>query len=190
VGTAALVRSTSGLGNVAVGSTAGCNVTTGGGNVIIGSTTSTNAYNPVFDVTNQNEIISLGSAAVVGAYVKVAWTVVSDAREKIVKGPVPHGLEFVKKLEPKAFHFKENRESDVISGPLRYGFIAQEILELEGDESVIIDNQDENILRYNGEALVPVLVNAIKELASNLEELTAENAELRTDFEEYKRTHP
>jgi hypothetical protein len=115
----------------------------------------------------------MGSTAVTNAYVQVAWTVVSDARDKIVEGDVPHGLEFVNQLEPKAFHFKEERDSDTPNGPLRYGFLAQDILALEGETGVIIDNEDPDKLRYNGEALVPVLVNAIKELSAKNDELEA-----------------
>ena len=72
--------------------------------------------------------------------------------------------------------FRENRESDVAHGNVRYGFKAQEILALEGDNPVIIDNEDSEKLRYNGEALVPVLVKALQEL----------NAK----FEAYVATHP
>lgn len=83
---------------------------------------------------------------------------------------VPHGLEFVKQLNPVAFQFKETRDSNTPHGPVRYGFKAQDILALEGeDNAVIIDNEDPDKLRYNGEALVPVLVNAIKEQQTLIE---------------------
>jgi hypothetical protein len=42
-------------------------------------------------------------------------------------------------------------------------------LALEGDNPVIIDNEQPEHLKYNGEALVPVLVNAIKELKAEIE---------------------
>jgi hypothetical protein len=42
---------------------------------------------------------------------------------------------------------------------------------LEGDNPVIIDNEFEDALKYKGEHLVPVLVNAIKELKTRIEEL-------------------
>lgn len=101
------------------------------------------------------------------------FPVVSDARDKIVQGDVPHGLDFVNQLEPKSFYFKESRDGEVPNGPLRYGFLAQDILALEGDGSVIIDDEDSEKLRYNGEALVPVLVNAIKELSAKNDALEA-----------------
>jgi hypothetical protein len=115
----------------------------------------------------------MSSTAVTNAYIQVAWTVVSDERDKTNFDLVPHGLDFVKQLNPVAFQFKESRDSDTPHGPVRYGFKAQDILALEGDDNaVIIDNENPDKLRYNGEALVPVLVNAIKELA-------AENAALK-----------
>ena len=88
---------------------------------------------------------------------------------------VPHGLDFVKQLNPVAFQFKENRDTDIPNGPVRYGFKAQDILALEGeDNSVIIDNKNPDKLRYNGEALVPVLVNAIKEQQTQIEQQQAQ----------------
>ena len=44
-------------------------------------------------------------------------------------------------------------------------------LELEGSDNVIIDNDDPENLKYKGEHLVPVLVNAIKELTARVKEL-------------------
>lgn len=120
----------------------------------------------------------MGTTAVTNAYIQVAWTVVSDARDKIVEGTVPHGLEFVSRLEPKAFRFKEKRESEVPNGPLRYGFLAQDILALEEGEGVIIDAETPDKLLYNGEALVPVLVNAVKELFEEVKLLKVELAAL------------
>ena len=96
------------------------------------------------------------------------------ARDKMNFDTVPHGLEFIKQLNPVAFQFKFARDSSIPNGPVRYGFKAQDILELEGeDNAVIIDNDDPDKLRYNGEALVPVLVNAIKEQQTIIDTLIA-----------------
>ena len=173
VGSQSLQNAT-GDANTAIGNFAGNTVTSGSKNVILGHNGAPDT--PVFTVTTEDNRVVVGTTAITNAYVQVAWTVVSDARDKIVQGNVPHGLDFVKQLEPKAFHFKETRDSETPHGPLRYGFLAQDILALEGEKGVIIDNEDADKLRYNGEALVPVLVNAIKELSTKVEELEAKLA--------------
>jgi hypothetical protein len=163
--------STTAASNVAIGVNAGTAVTTGQANTIFNPYNSAGSNAPVFSITTQNDRISMGSTGVTNAYVQVAWTVVSDARDKTDFKPIPHGLSFVNKLNPCSFYFKQSRESDVKAGIKRYGFKAQEILALEGDDAVIIDNEDPEKLRYNGEALVPVLVKAIQELTARVAEL-------------------
>ena len=56
-----------------------------------------------------------------------------------------------------------DRSSQETSGPERYGFLAQEILELEGENPVIINNDDKENLKYNQSSLVPVLVKAVQQ---------------------------
>ena len=178
IGAFALYASTSGSYNVAAGLNGLRYLTTGSGNIAIGSSSNTGAYAAVFDVTSQNNRIAMGSTAVTNAYVQVAWTIVSDARDKTNFAPVPHGLSFLNALKPTAYQYTENRESSTPNGPIRYGFLAQDILELEGANSVIIDAEDPEKLRYNGEALVPVLVNAVQELSAMVKALQAEVAAL------------
>ena len=84
-----------------------------------------------------------------------------------------HGLDFVTNLQPVKFNFKKSRENATPHGNARYGFKAQDILALEGDNPVIIDNENEDNLKYQGEALVPVLVKAIQELSTENEALKA-----------------
>ena len=164
LGYRSLRKNTTGSDNVAIGRDSGYFNTTGSGNISIGVCNSSGSYAPVFGLGTSNNRIAMGSTAVTNAYVQVAWTVVSDARDKMNFDNVPHGLEFIKQLNPVAFQFKFTRDSSIPNGPVRYGFKAQDILALEGeDNAVIIDNDDPDKLRYNGEALVPVLVNAIKE---------------------------
>jgi len=172
----ALYALTTGEGNTACGNSAGIGITTGEGNGVFHVTNVNGNPAPVFSITTENNRIVIGTTDITNAYVQVAWTVVSDARDKTNFAPITHGLDFVNQLNPLSFQFKENRETDVAHGPVRYGFKAQEILALEGDNPVIIDNEDSEKLRYNGEALVPVLVKALQEL----------NAK----FEAYVATHP
>ena len=121
----------------------------------------------------------MGHNNITNAYVKVAWTVTSDARDKIDFEPVPHGLAFARQLQPVAYYMRRSRDTDERSGRKRYGYKAQDILALEGNEPVIIDNEQPEHLKYNGEALVPVLHNAIIEMADMIDQLKAEIAALK-----------
>jgi hypothetical protein len=178
VGVLAMRSCTTGRHNTGIGYEALRNLTTGVGNIGIQPYSNAETYQPVFNITTESNRIAMGSNGVTNAYVQVAWTVVSDARDKTDFQPVPHGLSFVQQLNPVSFYFKESRDSDVKTGIKRYGFKAQEILALEGDDAVIIDIEDSEKLRYNGEALVPVLVKAIQELSAANEALTARIAAL------------
>lgn len=165
--------SNNGSYNTALGNEAGCNISTGCGNIVIGSYTAGGVFSPVCSLTSQSDRVVMGSTAVTNAYIQVAWQVISDARDKNVEGAVPHGLEFVNALKPVAYRFKKSRENPISHGPVRYGFLAQDILALEGEPGVIIDDTNPEKLSLQGESLIPVLVNAIQEL-------TKENQELRS----------
>ena len=70
---------------------------------------------------------------------------------------------------------RKNRESDEVNDgdKVRYGFSAQQVLALEGDKNVIIDNRNPDKLFIDSASLIPVLVNAIKELSAKVAELEA-----------------
>jgi hypothetical protein len=179
IGVQAGVNITTGTNNLTIGTSNAGTLSTGSGNIGIGGFNSSGSSAPVYAFAGgDNNRVQIGSTAVTNAYIQVAWTVVSDARDKTDFQPIPHGLSFVQQLNPVSFYFKESRDSDVKTGIKRYGFKAQEILALEGDDAVIIDNEDSEKLRYNGEALVPVLVKAIQELSAANEALTARIAAL------------
>jgi len=169
VGLNALQNNTTGNYNSAMGVAALNSNTTGSGNSAFNPMNSAGTYAPVFNPTVENNRLCMGSTGVTNAYIQVPWTVISDARDKTNFAPVPHGLEFVNQLKPTAYQFKEDRETDVATGIVRYGFKAQDILALEGDTPVIIDTENLDKLRFNSDSLIPVLVNAIKELTARLE---------------------
>ena len=185
VGTNAMLDATTAKNNVGVGASALENLTSGenniqiGGNLWTGYPNFAHTYSPVFDVTNEDNRLVLGHTSISNAYVKVAFTVTSDERDKMNFAPVPYGLDFVNKLKPTAFQFKVDRDTETPLGGVRYGFKAQEVLELEGDDPVIIDAEDANHLKYKGEHLVPVLVNAVQELTTMVNELKSELAALK-----------
>jgi hypothetical protein len=172
----ALIGNTTGSYNTATGVNALVSNTTGSGNSAFNPLNAAGTFAPVFNPITENNRFCMGSTGVTNAYIQVAWTVVSDARDKTDFAPVPHGLDFVTKLNPIAYRYKMNREDTEGHGPVRYGFKAQEVLALEGDKPVVVDAEDLEKLRFNDQSMIAVLVNAIKELKS--------------EFDVYKLTHP
>ena len=173
-GVNALYFNTTGSSNTANGFQALVNNTTGSGNTAINPLNSAGSYAPVFNPTTENDRFCMGSTGVTNAYIQVAWTVVSDARDKTDFATVPHGLDFVTKLSPTAYRYKMSRDSVEGHGPVRYGFKAQDVLALEGDNPVIVDAEDADKLRFNDQSMLAVLVNAIKELNAKIEAQAAE----------------
>ncbi len=182
LGNGCLIANTTGGSNVAIGFALETNETgsdnvgigwsalassTGDNNIAIGSGAGADA---VFNATTESNRIVMGNNSHTNAYIKVAWTVTSDARDKVVLGSVPHGLEFVARLHPLAYKFRAQRSEDVTVGGLRYGFLAQDVQVLD-TQGVVIDAGDPDNLKYNESALVPILVQAIQELKARVEVL-------------------
>lgn len=178
-GTRALFNSISGSNNVAVGHSALRVVTTGSNNIGIGvnaGRTGTGlSPQGITNINTQSNRIVMGNDEHTCAQIKIAWTATSDCRDKTCFAPVPHGLNFVRALKPTEYRFRYGgRESEIPEEKRRYGFLAQDILPLEGDDPVIISTEDPDKLQYTEAHLIPVLVKAIQELAQRVEEL--ENA--------------
>ena len=117
----------------------------------------------------------MGNSSHTCALIQVGWTTVSDSRDKCIFGTVPHGRGFLQGINPITFAFKD-RQTGCLTDPegkRRYGFSAQEIAELEGDSKVIASTEDPENLKITNEYLVPVLVNAVKELSAELDALKA-----------------
>lgn len=171
VGTDTLGYVTTGTTNVAVGYNAGHYIETGTNNLCIGYNSGSDALYSIGG--SSSNIIVMGNNSSAQAFVKVSWTVLSDARDKTAFAPVPHGLNFVTQLKPTAYNLRKERGSDEVTdgSRVRYGFLAQDILALEGDNPVIIDNSDPEKLKYNEASLIPVLVNAIQELKAEVDAL-------------------
>ncbi len=168
IGYNSLIAST-GSNNTAIGRHSGFLITTGANNVCIGNASGTNVS--PFGITTQSNRLVLGDNSITNAYIKVAFTVTSDERDKTDIQDITTGLDFVNKLKPKSFWFRKERGSDEKAGQQRYGFIAQDILALEGNNPVIIDNEQEDHLKYKGEHLIPILVKAIQELTIEVNKL-------------------
>ena len=156
--------------NTGIGSNAGQYITSGVNNICIGSNSGLSS-SPSGIISTQSNYACFGDNNITNAYIKVSWTVTSDARDKTEITPVSLGLDFVSKLNPVSYKFTDNRTDKNPTGDTQYGFLAQEILALEGNNPIIIDNKDENALKYKGESLVPVLVKAIQELKAEVDSL-------------------
>lgn len=161
-----------GNSNTGLGTEAGYYITTGVNNTCVGIQAGTDA---VANLTTQSNYVVLGNNSTANANIKVAWTVTSDARDKCNISPCTSGLAFVSSLKPVRYQYRKQRDSEqpATDARPRYGFLAQDILALEGEEPVIIDNRDPESLKFNESSLVPVLVNAIKELGEQVTALTA-----------------
>ena len=163
-----------GSNNTAIGRSAGSTLTTGSSNVLIGYAATPSA------VTVGNEV-SIANGSVIARFqgAAAAWTFVSDARDKDNIQNLSFGLDFVTQLQPRKFSWNI-RNSDVDKGKEAAGFIAQELLSVVESQSAdclgLVYTNDPNQFSIAQTNLIPVLVNAIKEL----------NAK----FEAYVATHP
>lgn len=174
---------TSGQQNVVIGANSGAALTTGGANTLVGDNAGGN-------VSTQNYQIVLGGgsscalATICGgvtfrfggtcALYALAngtntWTAVSDQRLKENVADLALGLDFVNKLQPRTFNWKADETPAA-------GFIAQEaaavVDEYDADYLGFVDKSNE-FMGVGATALIPVLVNAIKELKAELDELKA-----------------
>ena len=173
-GREALRNNITGSNNTAIGRSALYNNTTGSGNFGAAFRNSSGTYAPVFDPSNTSNRVVMGHTGVTNAYVQVAWTVVSDARDKTEIESLEKGLDFVEQLNPVSYKFRKDRDTEETTGKKRYGFLAQEVLEVEGDDNVIVDTEDLDKLKMTNEELIPVLVKAIQELKAEVDLLKAQ----------------
>jgi hypothetical protein len=163
---------TTGSCNTFIGFCAGYCNSTGNNNMFFGCCAGVGAVGLASITTEANRII-MGNNAHTCAQIQIAWTAVSDIRDKCIFGSVPHGRGFLQKLNPVKFAFKDRTTGCITDpeGKRRYGFSAQEILEAEGDEPVITSPENPDKLQVTSDYLIPVLVNAIKELSAEIETL-------------------
>jgi len=168
LGEASGFRMTSGICNTMVGCNSGSQITSGDNNVVLGVLSGADS---VRNITSGDNEIVIGNNSHTSAFIKIDWTVTSDLRDKTNIEDVSYGLDFVNQITPIKYKFKTSREDETPIGKSKFGFKAQEILTLEGDNPIIINNDDEDNLKLTSAYLIPVLVNAIKELKAEIEEL-------------------
>ena len=166
LGTGAGTLST-GSQNVFVGHIAGGTTTTGENNIVLGYQSNAAAATTSNSITLGNSSHNVLRCAV------TSITSLSDARDKKDVAPIDLGLEFVKELNPVKFVWDDRNEEgkhDVADS----GFIAQDLKALEDKYEVadvlklVYDENPEKLEASYGR-LIPVLVQAIKDLAAKVE---------------------
>ena len=115
--------------------------------------------------------IKLGNNAITAACIHVAWTVISDERDKTDIADLNYGLDFINDLQPKAFKYRNTRTSTATDGRCRYGFVAQDIQDVEDGDKVIVNEDNPEQYGINTDYIVPILVNAVKDLKARVEAL-------------------
>lgn len=107
------------------------------------------------------------------------WTIVSDARIKTNIQPYGKGLAEILQVEPITYDY--NGKGGMVAGPGGVSIIAQALQpvfpECVGTFHAKLNESDEQeteLLNYNGHAITFALINAVKELASRVEALEAQ----------------
>jgi hypothetical protein len=113
---------------------------------------------------------------------------VSDRRVKTSIVELGRGLDVISKLKPVSFNYSDPRYSKGKNQSKHYGFIAQDMQEVAPElvynDPLDIDDDGNsesglNILGFDQTELVPVLVNAVKELKEEIETLKRDLANAR-----------
>jgi len=170
------------------GNSAGRTVTTGNGNVCLGHYAGTNTHT-VFHITTQSDRVVIGNSLTTNAYIQVAFTVTSDARDKADVAQATYGLDFVNRLKPVTFKWDkrssyalDNTAPDGSKKQLKtqLGFLAQDVIALEKEfgavekDLLIADDEQEESLKITETKMIPVLVKAIQELKAEVDSLKAQ----------------
>ena len=166
LGTSAGSCNTTGSNNNFLGTSAGSNNTTAGNNIAIGRNAGTTGgfSSGLINFTTTGNQIVMGNFDHTVACIKISWGVASDIRYKCVWGNVSHGRDFLRNINPIKYSFKDIETGEVTDPRKRYGFSAQEILALEGDDPIIVNTQNPDNYGITHDHIIPILVNAIKEL--------------------------
>ena len=192
VGADAAWNLTTGSNNTYVGVDAGKDVTiTGSNNLCLGHNAG-RSNSPSGSITTGSNNVVLGDNDISNLYCADTSISSSDARDKTDVADFTKGLDWIKALRPVTYRWDRRTwygtDEELYGTPdgskkrdkLHLGFIAQEALVVEqangygssNDDSLIVNLTDDGMsygMKY--ERLVPVLVNAIKELEARLSAL-------------------
>jgi len=182
--------------NTALGSGTGNDVTSGGNNTFLGYNAG-DGNSPSGSVTTGSNQFCLGDNSITDLFCNDTSISSSDQRDKADITDFTHGLSFIKQLRPVTYKWdKRSWYTEEGSTPaeilaavpdgthkksrVNLGLLAQEVQALEQaigygnskEDRLVTSLTDDGVnmgLKY--ERLVPILVNAIKELSSRIEQL-------------------
>ena len=103
------------------------------------------------------------------------WAVYSDRRLEQVNGEYEYGLSEVSRLNPVRYSYKEDNELELPTGREHVGLVAQEVQDVIPEA---VEENDKGYLMLNSDPIIWSMVNAIKELDAQNQELKAQNMEL------------
>jgi hypothetical protein len=144
--------------------------TTGSNNTLVGHSAETSS------ATVSNEI-TFGNSSISALRCQVQTiSSLSDARDKTNVAPLHAGLDFVERLAPVSFDWNMRDGGKV--GVADTGFIAQDLQQVQQDTGVeipglVFDHNPDKLEAAYGK-LVPVLVQALKELSAKVTALEAQ----------------
>jgi len=173
---------TTGSYNVALGHDTARNISTGGNNVCLGHFAG-HSGSPSGAITTGSNIVCIGNNNTSSAFIKVAFQTGSDKRDKTDIKDFSFGLDWINKMRPVIYRW-DNRdwyENGIPDGSkkasqLELGLIAQEELEIEKQFGFAETKEDMLIASINAngsytmkyDRIIPILVNAIKELSAKV----------------------
>jgi len=192
-GAQSLANVTTGASNSGIGYFSGTSITTGDNNTCLGNGAGY-ASSPSGNITTGSNNVVLGNNSVANLYCADTSISSSDQRDKTDVTSFTIGLNWIEALRPVTYRWDRRTwygtEEEPYGTPdgskkrqrLHLGFLAQEALEVEkangygnsNDDSLILNLTDDGMsygMKY--ERLVPILVNAIKELSTRVKALEA-----------------
>jgi len=109
-----------------------------------------------------------------------AWAIYSDSRLKLEQKKLKYGLNEILKIQPKSFmqyggSIEKGKVELKDNGTKSIGLIAQELKDIIPEAVNTPDDEKEDFYAIDYNKMVPVLINAIKELKQEIEELKAKN---------------
>ena len=159
---------TTGSENVLIGNETGKNLTTGTNNIIIGREATSSAAGVNHEITLGNSSISTIRSQV------TSITALSDRRDKTNIKDLNVGLDFINDLKPVTFDWDARDGSK--KGKKEVGFIAQDLDEvqqkynIEENLQIVLKSNPDKLEATQGK-LIPILVQAIKDLKKEIDEL-------------------